>query len=61
MKWGLNLMGYLDINNYYPTPNIDCTDDEILKELNMKAIAFSEHGNMFSWEKKMQYCKDNNI
>ena len=31
------------------------------KELNMKAIAFSEHGNMFSWEKKMQYCKDNNI
>ena len=35
MKWGLNLMGYLDINNYYPTPNIDCTDDEILKELNI--------------------------
>ena len=28
-------MGYLDINNYYPTPNTDCTDDEILKELNI--------------------------
>ena len=28
-------MGYLDINNYYPTPNIDCGDDEILRELNI--------------------------
>lgn len=31
------------------------------KELGMKSIAFSEHGNIFSWEKKMSYCKENGI
>ena len=28
------------------------------KELNMKSIAFTEHGNIFSWEKKLSCCKN---
>ena len=31
------------------------------KELGMKAICFSEHGNVFEWFEKMQYCKKNGI
>ena len=31
------------------------------KELNMESIAFTEHGNIFSWEKKLDICKENKI
>ena len=31
------------------------------KELGMKAIAFSEHGNVFEWVKKKEYCEKNNL
>ena len=31
------------------------------KQLNMKAIAFTEHGNMFSWMKKMDACNEAGI
>lgn len=31
------------------------------KENNMKAIAFTEHGNCFSWYKKYKTCKENDI
>lgn len=31
------------------------------KELNMNAIAFTEHGNMFSWFDKKTYCEQNGI
>lgn len=31
------------------------------KENNMKAIAFTEHGNCFNWYKKYITCKENNI
>ena len=46
--------------------NIDSVtkfDEYILKaeELNMKAIAFTEHGNVFEWVKKKEYCEKNNL
>ena len=31
------------------------------KSLNMKAIAFTEHGNIYSWQKKMLACQDKGI
>ena len=31
------------------------------KELNMKSLAFTEHGNIFSWQKKMLTCQENGI
>ena len=31
------------------------------KDLNMKAIAFTEHGNIFSWKKKKEYCEKNGL
>lgn len=31
------------------------------KELNMKAIAFTEHGNIFQWKKKKDYCEKNGL
>lgn len=31
------------------------------KELNQKAIAFTEHGNIYNWIKKKMYCDENNI
>ena len=31
------------------------------KELGMKSIAFTEHGNIFHWASKYFYCKDNGI
>ncbi|HAT4302255.1 TPA: DNA polymerase III subunit alpha [Clostridium perfringens] len=31
------------------------------KELNMKSLAFTEHGNIFSWQKKMLTCEENGI
>ena len=31
------------------------------KKLNMKAIAFTEHGNVFEWVKKKEYCEKNNL
>lgn len=31
------------------------------KELNMKAIGFSEHGNVFSWVNKKKYCEKNGL
>ncbi|WP_297419197.1 DNA polymerase III subunit alpha [Clostridium sp.] len=31
------------------------------KELGMKAIAFTEHGNLFSWKKKKEYCEKNGL
>lgn len=55
------------INNYVPTHlhstysiNDSTTDPEDYinkaKELGMKAIAFTEHGNAFNWIKKKQLC-----
>lgn len=48
------------------TTNIDSVTKfnsyiERAKELNMKSIAFSEHGNIFMWEKKLDVCKENGI
>ena len=34
---------------------------ERIKELDMKSIAFTEHGSVFSWKKKMDVCKENDI
>ena len=34
---------------------------DFAKEQNMKAIAFTEHGNIFEWYKKKCYCEDNGI
>ena len=34
---------------------------DFAKEQNMKAIAFTEHGNVFEWYKKKCYCEDNGI
>ena len=31
------------------------------KELNQKAIAFTEHGNIYNWTEKKMYCKENGI
>jgi DNA polymerase-3 subunit alpha len=31
------------------------------KELNMKAIAFTEHGNIFQWKKKKDYCEKSGL
>lgn len=31
------------------------------KEYNMRAIAFTEHGNVFNWIEKKLYCDENNI
>jgi DNA polymerase-3 subunit alpha len=31
------------------------------KELNMHAIAFTEHGNIFQWKKKKEYCEKNGL
>ena len=46
--------------------NIDSVtkfDEYILraKELNMKAIAFTEHGSVFEWVKKKETCEKNNL
>lgn len=41
------------------TQYIDYIDKAV--ELGMKAIAFSEHGKISGWFKKMQYCKKNGI
>ena len=48
------------------TTNIDSVTkfDEYIKrakELNMNAIAFTEHGNVFNWVKKKEMCEKNNI
>lgn len=34
---------------------------EKAKENNMTAIAFTEHGNVYSWYNKYKYCKENGI
>jgi len=31
------------------------------KELGMKSIAFTEHGNLFQWKKKKEYCEKNGL
>ena len=31
------------------------------KELEQKAIAFTEHGNIYNWIEKKMYCDENNI
>ena len=46
--------------------NIDSVtkfDEYILKaeELNMKAIAFTEHGNVFEWVKKKEICEKHGL
>lgn len=48
------------------TTNIDSVtkfEDYITKakELGMKAIAITEHGNIFSWKKKMDCCNENKL
>ena len=48
------------------TTNIDSVTNykeyiDKAKELGMKAIAFTEHGNIFRHEKKRKYCKENGI
>ena len=48
------------------TTNIDSVTKYYLyidkaKELGMKAIAFTEHGNIYQWVKKKEYCEKNNI
>ena len=34
---------------------------EKAKELNMKALAITEHGSLFDWYKKKEYCEKNGI
>ena len=48
------------------TTNIDSITDfseyiKKAKENNMKAIAFTEHGNVYNWYKKYKTCKENDI
>ena len=49
-----------------PVTNIDSVNDykqyiDRAKELDMKAIAFSEHGNVFEWLHKKEYCEKNGL
>jgi DNA polymerase III subunit alpha len=48
------------------TTNIDSVNTykqyiDRAKELNMKAIAFSEHGSIFEWLHKKEYCEKNEL
>lgn len=49
-----------------PITNIDSVNNykeyvDRAKELNMKAIAFSEHGNIFNWFYKKKYTEENGL
>ena len=54
-----------DMSNCYATAIDSITKfDEYIKEAvknNMQAIAYSEHGSVFSWVKKKEVCDKNNI
>lgn len=49
-----------------PITNIDSVNDykqyiDKAKELNMKAIGFSEHGNILGWYHKKKYCEESGL
>lgn len=61
-----NTMNYVCYHLHTEDSLLDsCTNFKLYvdkaKELGQKAIAFTEHGNIYNWVSKLFYCKENNI